>query len=207
MASRAPWMSPGAPRAAKPSWLRVPAYVEESELTHPEPPPPPPIEVIASIPPPRSLRRPSVPPPSSRRHPAPQIQTTREVELESELVALHNEYQRVVAESENMRARVMEESEPAIVGLALAIAKKVVGRELATDPRLLQAWVREALGLMPNGEVFAAPDLAMDQDLEATTDALLQPGTAEIRDGAAAIEVSADARLASMADALGVEDQ
>lgn len=199
-------MTPGAPRMAKPSWLRVPAYVDPADVAPPEPPAPPPVEVIASIPP-RSVRRPSVPPPSSRRI-QPQIQTTREVELESELVALHNEYQRVVTESEHMKARVMEESEPAIVGLALAIARKVVGRELKTEPALLHAWVREALGLMPNGDVFVAPDVeGTDADLEATVDPLLQPGTAEVRDGAAAIEVSADARLASMADALGVEER
>jgi hypothetical protein len=191
-------MQPGAPRVAKPSWLRVPAYV-------PTPPPmqavvvPP--QVVTSVPPPRS--KPSVPPPSSRRIPPAQIQTTREVELESEVVALHNELSRVIAESETMKARVIEESEPEILSLALAIAKRVIGRELATDPTLIRSWIAEARGVLPNGQVFVAADVPPnDGDV---VDALLPPGSAEVREGASAIAVSADARTAAIADALGVD--
>jgi hypothetical protein len=192
---KAPWMTPGAPRVAKPSWLRL-AVPEAPE------PAPPPVEVIPSVPP-RSVRQPSLPPPpSSRRVPPAQIQTTREVELESEVVQLHDELQRVLAESASMRARVMEESEPAIVALALAIAKRVVGREIEGDPALLHAWVREARGLLPSGEVFVASDVEMEG---ATTDASLAAGSAEVRDGASTIAVGVDARMAAMADALGVE--
>lgn len=195
--ARANWMTPGAPRAQKPSWLKLAAVAPE--------PPPPPIEVIPSVPPPRSMRQPSIPPPpSSRRHPPAQIQTTRELELESEVVQLQSELQRVIAESENLKARVMEESEPAIVALALAIAKRVVGREVAADPSLVHGWVREAQGLMPNGTLHVASDIEMDG---AVTDPSLAPGTAEMRDGASAIAIGADARMDAMADALGVDNE
>ena len=142
---RATWMTPGAPRVQKPSWLKlapVPAPVEAA----------PPVEVIASVPP-REMRPSLPPPPSSRRIPPPQIQTTRELELESEVLQLRTELARVVAENENMKARVMEESEPAIVALAMAIARRVVVREVTADPTLVHAWVREAQGLMPKGRV------------------------------------------------------
>lgn len=179
-ATRPPWMTPGAPRVTKPSWLRLTPYAE------PEPPPSPPVQLLPSIPPPRSMR-PSVPPPSSRRKP-PQIQTTRELELESEVALLHNELQRVTSEAESMRARVMEESEPAIVALAVAIAKRVVGREVDADPALLKAWIDEALGMLPDAEVALSAD----------------GRAAVVTSGDSTVEVGAEARMAAIADALGV---
>jgi hypothetical protein len=199
MSVKAAWMTPGQSKIAKPSWLRFQPVSVPVET-----PPPPPIEVIAapSMPP---LRTPSIPapPPSSRRLPPAQIQTMREIELESEVMQLHTELQRVMGENENMRARVIEESEPAILALAMAIAKRVVGRELSTEPTLIHAWIREAQGLMPNGAVFVAADI--DGVPESVVDPLLASGTAEVRDDASAIAVGADARLAAMADALGVD--
>lgn len=193
----ASWMKPGAPRVQKPSWLRMaPAVVETPVI--------PQVEVLSSEPPPRSFRAPSMPPPSSRgHHPTAQIQTTRELELESELVHLHNEFQRIFHENETMQARVMEESEPAIVALALAIAKRVVGRELTADATLVHAWVREAQGLMPAGSVHVAPGIEGVEG--AVIDPTLPPGTAEVRNGGSVIAVGADARIAAMADALGVD--
>lgn len=197
---KASWMTPGAPRAQKPSWLRLAAVSVPATSTEPSVSP---VVLIPSEPPPRSFRPPSMPPPpSSRRHPPAQIQTTRERELEGEVAQLREELQRVVAESEHMKARVMEESEPAMVALALAIAKRVVGREVAADPTLLRSWIREAQGQLPSGEVFVAEGVEMEG---VTTDTSLPPGTAEVRAGASSVAVSADARMAAMADALGVE--
>ena len=196
MAMKAPWMSPGAPRMQKPSWLKLAAVAAPAPV-----PPPTPVEVIASVPP-RSMR-PSMPPPSSKHIPPAQIQTTRELELESEVLELHSELSRVVADNAHMKARVMEESEPAIVALALAIAKRVVGREVTADPTLVHAWVREAQGLMPKGEVFVAPNVEGIEGAE--MDPSLAEGTAEVREGGSVIVVGADARLAAMADALGVD--
>ncbi|MFO0738523.1 MAG: FliH/SctL family protein [Labilithrix sp.] len=196
---RANWMSPGAPRAQKPSWLRLAAVSAPAA----SPSPPPIVEVIPSEPPPRSFRQPSMPPPPSSRRVPPQIQTTREVELESELMQLHAELQRVMTENENMKARVMEESEPAIVALALAIAKRVVGREVAADPQVVHAWIREAQGLMPSGSVYVASDIEGVES--AQIDATLAAGTAEVRDDGSVIVVGTDARMAAMADALGVD--
>lgn len=200
---KAPWMTPGVPRIAKPSWLRF----EPAPPSVPEPPPPTPlpaalppsVELLSPLPPPRTSLRPSMPPPSRRMPPA-QIQTAREIELEGEVAHLRAELERAKDETEAMRARVMEESEPAIVSLALAIAKRIVGREVTKDPALMHVWVREAQGLLPRGELFVAPDV---KGLDAEVDPLLSPGTAEVRDGASVVTVGADARVAAMADALG----
>jgi len=112
----------------------------------------------------------------------------RELELESEVVMLHNELQRVTTEGASMKVRVMEESEPAIIALAVAIARRVVGRELTTDPSLMQEWIREGMAALPGGEVIELSD-----------------GKAEIRAGQSTIEVSADARMDAISDALGVD--
>ncbi|MBX3228839.1 MAG: hypothetical protein KIT84_42090 [Labilithrix sp.] len=192
MQPKAPWMSPGAPRMAKPSWLRMRALadaVTEVESSPPSRPASPPssVQLIASVPPPRSMR-PSVPPPPSSRRGSPHIQTTRELELEREVAALQSELARVVAESASTRARVIEESEPAIVKLALAIARRVVGREVESDPALMQAWIDEALAMLPGGEVALAEDGA----------------SAIVRAGDSTVEVGAEPRMAAIADALGV---
>jgi flagellar assembly protein FliH len=61
------------------------------------------------------------------------------------------------------RRQALESSEESLVLLATAIARRIVGRELSTDPSLVRAWVREgiaSLGSEDRVEVRVAPDLA-----------------------------------------------
>lgn len=210
--TKAPWMQPArAVVTRQPSWLKMQPYVAEA--------PPPSVRQpsiqpgsksrpsmaavqMPSSAPPRSVR-PSVPPPASSRHGAPIIQSTREVELEAEVAALHTELARVIDESERVRARVMEESEPQVVALALAIARRVVGRELTTDPGLVQHWIQEALGTLPEGAVYVAKDVKPEEGQ--TVDVSLPKGTAELRDGASTVAIGAEPRIEAMADALGID--
>lgn len=61
------------------------------------------------------------------------------------------------------RRQALESSEESLVLLAAAIARRVVGRELMTDPSLVRTWVREgiaSLGAEDHVEVRIASELA-----------------------------------------------
>lgn len=85
------------------------------------------------------------------------------------------------------RARDEETSafEQRLVALAFAIARKVVGRELAADPELVATWAREAAATLGEGATV-------------TTSA----DTCVVRAGAKVIEVSAEARLEALQEAV-----
>lgn len=125
------------------------------------------------------------------------------MELEAEVAALHAELARVIDEAERVRVRVMEESEPAVIALAVAIARRVVGREVKTDSGLIQHWIKEAMGTLPEGAVYVAADVTPEEGQ--SVDPALARGTAEIRDGASTVTVGAEPRIEALADALGVD--
>jgi flagellar assembly protein FliH len=173
-----------------------------------------------------SARRSSAPPPSSGRisavhaSAAVEIRSTREVELEAQNEALRAEIARLAGALASLRARVVEESEPEIVRLAMAIASRVVGRELSADPSMIAEWIGEARALLPGRSeivVAVAPDVAAHvpaERIEArlgdgagtiVVDPTLRPGTCELREGPSTVEVGAEARLDALADALGLE--
>ncbi|OJY30257.1 MAG: hypothetical protein BGO98_26335 [Myxococcales bacterium 68-20] len=150
--------------------------------------------------------------------PSPIIQTGRELELEDELLALREETARLAVELASVRARVLEESEPEIVRLAVTVASRIVGRELATDPALVLGWIREGFAALPGKEavvVAVAPDIAaaISRDaLEGTAtaakvvvDDALRPGSCELREGATVVPIGAGERIAAISDALGVD--
>lgn len=219
----APWTRPGAPRVSgRPSWIGMPRGVlpacAQSQVRAPSTPPPsergrenvPSVIAPAIVPIP--IERDSVPPPS------PIIQTGRELELEDELLALREETARLAVELASVRARVLEESEPEIVRLAVTVASRIVGRELATDPALVLGWIREGFAALPGKEavvVAVAPDIAaaISRDaLEGTAtaakvvvDDALRPGSCELREGATVVPIGAGERIAAISDALGVD--
>jgi hypothetical protein len=61
--------------------------------------------------------------------------------LESTLTALENS----VEELSNLRGRMMEETEEQLVALAAAIARRVIGREIAVDPEILLTLAAEGI--------------------------------------------------------------
>ncbi len=214
------WGQPGVPRSVtRPSWIGAPSVAT-------------PAPKVLSIPPafaiePAPLR--SSPPPSIAPASRPLgtarasgsvhlIQTTREVELEGELAALRGEVARLAEALASARTRVLEESEPELVRLAVAVAARVVGHELSTDPTTLIAWMKEGLTALPRkGDVTVAiaPDIAaMLSSGDAAVaigaqklvvDASLRAGSCELREGSSIVEVGADARVAAITDALGVD--
>ncbi|MBX3196760.1 MAG: hypothetical protein KF894_01285 [Labilithrix sp.] len=218
--SPVPWARPGAPRVSgRPSWIGMPRVAPGSVA-------PPPARAPSMPPPSEGVRRPSqsmvapsiVPLPRASVPPSsPLIQSGRELELESEVIALREEVARLAVELASARARVLEESEPEVVRLAVTVAARVVGRELATDPALVTGWIRDGLAALPGKEavVAVAPDVAAAVAPEAITgaapaarivvDAGLRPGTCELREGATVVPIGAGERIAAISDALGVD--
>lgn len=142
-------------------------------------------------------------------------------ELRAENAALTERFDTMARTMESLRVRVLEASEPQLVALALAVAERVVGRELKTDPTLVAGWAREAVELFVSREglvVSVAPDLASLVPAEAWGSALATPhslvvdpsrapGSASVQAGAAMAGVGVVERMAAVREALaeGVE--
>jgi flagellar assembly protein FliH len=113
-------------------------------------------------------------------------------------------------------ARVLEASEPELVRLALAIAQRVVGRELSVDPTIVTGWAREALACLATrdeGAVSVSPDVrervsdddwmrALGGSHAVNVDASLPPGSCVVGVGASTADASLATRFAAMRDAL-----
>jgi flagellar assembly protein FliH len=150
--------------------------------------------------------------------PVPVIDPARELELEAELQVLRQQVGHLVTELASARARILEDAEPEVVRLALSVAGRVIGREVAIDPPVVLGWVREGLSALPGRDAPAlvvAPDIADAIPLEllseevaggkVTVDATLRPGCCELREGATIVPIGAAERLAAISDALGVD--
>ena len=227
----APWTRPGAPRvSAHPSWMGMPrvAPVESAPASSRTPSNRPPPDSVrgrhGGAEQTKSVRPPSMPPvvvplaalsspPSS-----PIIRSGRELELEAEVQALREEAARLAVELASVRSRILEDSEPEVVRLAMTIATRVVGREVSADPSIVLGWIREGLAVLPGRDapvVAVAPDIAAAISLEVVlaeagcrnvvVDASLRPGSCELREGASVVTIGADDRLAAISDALGIE--
>jgi flagellar assembly protein FliH len=130
-----------------------------------------------------------------------------------ELSAARTEHAAALAQHEEdaaaMRAAVTQmrdEAEIELVKLALAVAERVVGRELETAPALVVQWARDVIAGSALGDHFElalSTELASSLDGEAwgdlaafvTTDPALPPGTCEVRDAGTMITVDARTRL------------
>jgi flagellar assembly protein FliH len=115
-----------------------------------------------------------------------------------------------------LRRDVLEASEPELVRLAVAVAERVVGRELSLDPTLVVSWARSAIqALASKDEVVIA--IARDVGAQVPADAwslvevkhqvqidpLLVPGSVEVRTSEGTIAAGARARLDAVAQAVG----
>jgi flagellar biosynthesis/type III secretory pathway protein FliH len=112
---------------------------------------------------------------------------------------------------------VLEASEGELVKLALAIAERVIGLELTTNPEQLVSWAKEAIATLPAREqlvVALSSDLAdvlpksawvnVTNDRHTLeVDHRLPPGTCEVRTSATSVEVSAAARLEAVSETIG----
>jgi flagellar biosynthesis/type III secretory pathway protein FliH len=105
------------------------------------------------------------------------------------------------------------------VQLALSIAERVIGRELTMEPTLVVGWAQEAVqALAAKDEIVialakdvasqVAPDAweAVGGQHRVQTDPELGPGSVEVRAPEAVVAAGAQARLTSVAQALGITE-
>jgi flagellar assembly protein FliH len=121
----------------------------------------------------------------------------------AETLATHEE---TAASMRSAVTTMRDEAESELVKLALAVAERIVGRELATALALVVQWAREVIAGSALGDHFElalSTELASSLDTEAwgdlaafvSTDPALEPGTCEIRDEGKVITVDAKTRL------------
>lgn len=194
-----------------PSWIfgGTPARRLPSVPAAPPPPPPPEPEEP-------DVHRCEPPPGPS---PAELELTVELARVKEEKAALEDKLAQMTVRMARLHRDVLEASEPELVKLAMVIAERVVGRELAVDPALVVAWAREsirALGASDDVVIAVAPDVAANVPDDAwaelrpaatvRADPLLLEGTTEVRAPEGRIPSGAKARINAVAQALGVGD-
>ncbi len=200
---RPSWIS-RKPRASRPPSSR-PSQTPPAPTTTPLPkssPPAPSVEAQPAVPEP-------APPPVE-----PDPALLAEIDsLRADNAALQSRIAEMAVTMARVRRDVLEASEPELVQLALSIAGRVVGRELASDPSLVVDWAREAIQALASKDEVV---IALAKDIEplvppqawAEHRALLDPelpdGVIEVRSNGAVVAAGAQARLDSVALALGV---
>jgi len=139
-------------------------------------------------------------------------------DLREENLALKKQVAEMAVSMARLRAEVLEASEQELVGLACAIAERVIGHELRADPSLAVAWAREsidALGSHDDVVIAVGPDLAAifgptdwmkltGRACRVETDPSLGPLVCEVRSRSSVVDASAQGRLGALARELGV---
>lgn len=135
-------------------------------------------------------------------------------QLEAQLAAMAEAPHRI-------RKELLEASEPEVVELAVALAERIVGRELATDPALVARWAAEALGaladqgdlvVLVSEDVFATIPRDAWRDGKGrpytpTVDPRLGPGSCDVRSALSRIDASVTARVRAVVEALGATEE
>jgi flagellar assembly protein FliH len=118
----------------------------------------------------------------------------------------------MIAELAGLRKRVRAEAEDDAVKLALAVARRVLYRELATDPEAILGLVKAAFGKLNARETLrlrvAPSDAAVIQEhrerlqippaLEIVSDGSLTPGSAIFETSRGELDASVDTQLAEI---------
>jgi hypothetical protein len=139
-------------------------------------------------------------------------------DLRDENATLIARLERATAAVGQIRRGILEASEGEMVRLACAVAERIARRELTVDPTIVLGWVREAseaLAASDSLTLVVSPDLAATVDEVALRksvsstatleiDASLGPMRCEIRTRVARVDASLEARLAAVAEELGV---
>lgn len=222
------------PKPALPSWLAprpaaaaqpVPFAASQRPVAVSAAPPPPPVEPQAEAP--VIVPRPSPVPhdvlAEAALHEENDVLRADVEQLRAENDALRAENAALAARleesagaSDRLRAQAVRDAEPELVRLALAVAERVVGRELAANPAVVASWAREAvdalltregLSLTVSADVAAAvPTEAWERTFATpppiAVDVSLPPHSCSVRAGPAAAEAGLSARLSAMRDAL-----
>jgi len=188
----------------------------------PPPAPPPPVPETAPPGDPVSLE-PPVPQRDLHELGAPQ-----EAPREAEILVLHDALDELRKEHDALRTHTQElegrfgqyrrevlvEAEGQLLRLALAIAERVVARELRTDPTLIARWVADSLAALAAVSGELRPSLAVGVatsalvpedvwsdllgDVKVERDGSLPALGCELRAGLSAVDVSPHQRLAAL---------
>lgn len=161
--------------------------------------------------PPLSIRAPSLRPsikPSLR--PVLQAGPTQ-----AEVEQLHAALIEAVAVGVRARREALVAAERDLVHLALAIAGKVIGKELATDPSIVAGWAREGIAALAEQDqvvVAISADIAERlppeawrralDGVEPIVDRALPPGGCEVRGAYGRVDAGLAPRLAAVAEVL-----
>jgi len=135
------------------------------------------------------------------------------VEVRGALAKLHGEREEMVATMHQVVTTLRDEAERELVKLAIAVAERVVARELTSAPELIVDWAREAIigsALGDQLELALSPALSSSISVAAwgdlapfvSVDPALPCGTCEVRDGGKVITVDAETRLSLVSDHL-----
>jgi Flagellar assembly protein FliH len=128
--------------------------------------------------------------------------------LVAECTALRIQLKGLADAMGQLKARILEESEPELVRLACAIGERVAARTLSSDPTVVVGWAREAIAELGSEEsvvVAVSPDIAhtlTDADwvpirsasVRIETDPTLGAARCEVRATCSTVEVSLLAR-------------
>jgi len=139
-------------------------------------------------------------------------------DLREENQALRRQIAEMAVSMAQLRTEILQASEGELVGLACAVAERVAGRELRSDPGLAAAWAREAidaLGAHDDVVIAIAPDLAallpatewvnlLGKTCRVETDTSLGALGCEVRTRTSVVDASLPGRLGAVARELGV---
>lgn len=122
--------------------------------------------------------------------------------------------------AETVRRQLYEGCERSAVELAVAVAERIVGRELHSDPGIVVSWIRQALEVLSDGEdleVRVARDVFESVSAETwqavgggrivpIVDPKLGPGSCEVTSAVSRIDQSLGVRVRAVVDALGTSE-
>lgn len=136
--------------------------------------------------------------------------------------AMLQRLEQTIGELQTLRAEMIDKTERQVVQLAIAMARRIVHREISLDPELLSAMARVALnrlGAAAAATIRLHPDdyaatAAGDRDARAehslvrvVADPAVRRGGCQVQSEFGSIDVSADAQIQELATALLGRDE
>jgi flagellar assembly protein FliH len=129
--------------------------------------------------------------------------------LAAEVEAMQGKLARAIEELTGLRARSRREAEQDVVALAIAVARRILHRELTVAPEALLGLVKAALDKMESREVHRVRVARSDaeavrqffermgapQRVEVLADPALEPGSVRLESAAGTLDASVDTQL------------
>lgn len=153
--------------------------------------------------------------PSSVPNPIPEL--TLELEtLKAELASLRSVLTETIGHAATARRRALEGAERDVVGLAVAIAKRVLRKELETDASIVARWAKEGVDALAGAEkisVAVGPEMlekipqevwneTLPEGVTLSVDARLSGYTCQVRSESSSLEHSLESRLDAVVNAV-----